>query len=76
MNVSITGFEGSAGVRYFPKWTELAVTGSIIAAGFALFGMAVKYLPIFPQEEHVHEPVTENESALPDVSAVMEHAGD
>jgi hypothetical protein len=38
--------------------------------------MAVKYLPIFPQKEHVHEPVTENESALPDVSAVMEHAGD
>ncbi len=27
MNVSITGFEGSTGVRYFPKWTELAVTG-------------------------------------------------
>ena len=48
MNVSITGFEGSTGVRYFPKWTELAVTGMIISAGFALFGLAVKYLPIFP----------------------------
>ena len=59
MNVSITGFEGSTGVRYFPKWTELAVTGMIIAAGFALFGMAVKYLPIFPKEELAHEPVTE-----------------
>jgi Ni/Fe-hydrogenase subunit HybB-like protein len=76
MNVSITGFEGSTGVRYFPKWTELAVTGSIIAVGFALFGLAVKYLPIFPKEELSHEPVVENESALPDVSAVMEHAGD
>ena len=31
MNVSITGFEGSTGVRYFPKWSELAVTGMIIA---------------------------------------------
>ena len=31
MNVSITGFEGSTGVRYFPKWTELAVTGMIIS---------------------------------------------
>ena len=55
MNVSITGFEGSTGVRYFPKWTELAVTGSIIAAGFALFGLAVKYLPIFPKEELARE---------------------
>jgi hypothetical protein len=24
----------------------------IIAMGFALFGVAVKYLPIFPEEEH------------------------
>ena len=51
LNVSITGFEGSTGVHYFPKWTELAVTGMIIAVGFALFGLAVKYLPIFPDEE-------------------------
>src|ERR1700751_1986739 len=50
MNVSIAGFEGSTGVRYFPKWSELAVTAMIIAAGFALFGMAVKYFAIFPQE--------------------------
>jgi len=76
MNVSITGFEGSTGVRYFPKWTELAVTGMIIAAGFALFGMAVKYLPIFPKEELAHDEVAELDSEEPAVSAVMEHAGD
>jgi Ni/Fe-hydrogenase subunit HybB-like protein len=85
MNVSITGFEGSTGVRYFPKWTELAVTGMIIAAGFALFGMAVKYLPIFPREECVQEPaeidaaemeVSPVEVPRAQVSAVMEHAGD
>ena len=35
-------------MHYMPKWTEIAVTGAIIAAGFALFGLAVKYLPIFP----------------------------
>jgi len=75
MNVSITGFEGSTGVRYFPKWSELAVTGMIIAAGFALFGLAVKYLPIFPKEELVHEGVTEPD-VLPVTSAVLEHAGD
>lgn len=52
LNVSITGLESSAGVHYVPKWTELAITGAIIAAGFALFGLATKYLPIFPTEEH------------------------
>jgi Ni/Fe-hydrogenase subunit HybB-like protein len=51
LNVSITGLEASAGVRYIPKWTELAITAAIIAAGFALFGLAAKYLPIFPAEE-------------------------
>jgi len=75
MNVSITGFEGSTGVRYFPKWTELAVTGMIIAAGFALFGLAVKYLPIFPEHEFASEPVAETASA-PAELPVLEHAGD
>ena len=51
LNVSITGMEGAAGVHYVPKWTEMAVTGMIVAMGFALFGMAAKYLPIFPAEE-------------------------
>jgi Ni/Fe-hydrogenase subunit HybB-like protein len=48
LNVSITGMEASAGLHYVPRWTEFAVTGSIIGAGFAIFGLAAKYLPIFP----------------------------
>ena len=47
LNVSITGMEASAGIHYIPRWTEIAVTASIIAIGFAAFGLAVKYLPIF-----------------------------
>jgi Ni/Fe-hydrogenase subunit HybB-like protein len=75
MNVSITGFEGSTGVRYFPKWTELAVTGMIIAGGFALFALAVKYLPIFPKEHlPAQEPVHEN--AVSAVTPALENAGD
>ena len=35
-----------------PKWTEFSITLMIIAVGFALFGVAVKYLPIFPEEKH------------------------
>lgn len=76
MNVSITGFEGSTGVRYFPKWSELAVTGMIIAIGFALFGLAVKYLPIFPKEEEAAEQVLDPDSAVEVGAAVLEHAGD
>ena len=68
------GTEGSTGVRYFPKWSELAVTGMIIGIGFAAFGLAVKYLPIFPKEEVAVENSPEPSSVA--VGAVMEHAGD
>ena len=72
LNVSITGMETSAGLRYIPKWTEIAVTGAIIAAGFALFGLAVKYLPIFPAQQH---PTVINTKPIA-IAAVLEHAGD
>lgn len=47
LNVSITGMERAAGVRYFPSWMELVVSLALVAAGFAIFGWAVRYLPIF-----------------------------
>jgi Ni/Fe-hydrogenase subunit HybB-like protein len=72
LNVSITGLESAAGMHYVPKWTEIAVTGAIIAAGFALFGLAEKYLPIFPAEEP--HRVVESQRAL--AAQVLEHAGD
>jgi len=49
LNVSITGMERAAGVTYFPSWMEVAVSLALVAAGFALFGLAVRYLPIFPE---------------------------
>jgi len=51
INVAITGMDRSSGVHYFPSATELAVTASIVAAGFLLFGLAVKYLDVFPRED-------------------------
>jgi Ni/Fe-hydrogenase subunit HybB-like protein len=72
LNVSITGLESAAGMHYVPKWTEVAVTGAIIAAGFALFGFAAKYLPIFPAEES--HPVAEPEAI--GATPVLGHAGD
>jgi Ni/Fe-hydrogenase subunit HybB-like protein len=73
LNVSITGMETAAGMHYVPRWTEISVTGAIIAAGFALFGMAVKYLPIFPAEEHA--TVVFPESPVARMTA-LENAGD
>jgi len=72
LNVSITGLESAAGMHYVPKWTEVAVTGAIIAAGFALFGFAAKYLPIFPAEESHPLAQLEVIGATP----VLGHAGD
>lgn len=51
INVTITGMDRASGVNYFPSWSELAVTASIVAMGFLLFGLAVKYLEVFPSEE-------------------------
>ena len=47
LNVSITGMEAAAGVHYFPRFTEIAITAAIVAAGFVAFALAVKHLPIF-----------------------------
>lgn len=47
MNIAITGMERSAGVHYFPKWQELAITLGLVALAFSLFWLAVKYLPVY-----------------------------
>lgn len=56
LNVSIMGMEAASGTTYIPKWTEIMITLSVVAAGFAIFRMAVKYLPVFAEPEHeAHE---------------------
>jgi Ni/Fe-hydrogenase subunit HybB-like protein len=56
LNVSITGLEHWAGRHYLPSWLEFSVTAAMVAAGFALFGLAVQHLPIF-EDERQHQPV-------------------
>jgi Ni/Fe-hydrogenase subunit HybB-like protein len=73
LNVTITGVETAVGARYAPKWTEVVITAMFVALGFAIFGLAVKYLPIFP-EEKAHIPAL-REPAFAEV-AVPVHAGD
>lgn len=60
LNVTMTSLEQYYATRfgehYFPGVMEIAVTVSIVTAGFWLFSLAVRYLPIFPEhEEHVLE---------------------
>jgi Ni/Fe-hydrogenase subunit HybB-like protein len=57
LNVSITGMEASSGTHYFPRWTEVSVTLSLVGAGFLVFALAVRYLGVF--EPHVHTKTTE-----------------
>jgi len=74
LNVSVTGFETWVGHHYIPRWTEFMITLSIITAGFALFGLAVKYLPIFPAE---HGQDSDRELIQGSIVApVLRHAGD
>jgi len=47
LNVSITGLEYSAHAHYFPKWTEVAVTLSLVGTMFLFFALAVRYLNVF-----------------------------
>jgi Ni/Fe-hydrogenase subunit HybB-like protein len=76
LNVSLTGFETYVGHHYMPKWTEFSVTLMIIAAGFALFGLAVKYLPIFPGERQAVTQSVRIETRAVGAAAVLDHAGD
>ena len=76
LNVSLIGFETYVGHHYVPKWTEFCVTLMIVAAGFALFGLAVKYLPIFPEEKYPRKQHLGIEPAPAVPAAVLSHAGD
>jgi Ni/Fe-hydrogenase subunit HybB-like protein len=49
LNVSVTGMEAAAGVQYVPSWMELTVSLGLVAVGFGLFALAVRYLPVFPE---------------------------
>ena len=47
LNVGTTGLEAGSGTHYLPKWSEVAVTLSIVAAGFAIFRVIAQYFPVF-----------------------------
>jgi Ni/Fe-hydrogenase subunit HybB-like protein len=52
LNVGTTGLEAGSGTHYIPRWSEVAVTLSIVAAGFAIFRLIAQYFPIFEAQSH------------------------
>lgn len=72
LNVATTGMERSSGVHYIPRWSEVAVTLSIVGVGIVIFTLAMKYLPIF-SSKHAPQAVAERASS-PSVATVPELA--
>jgi Ni/Fe-hydrogenase subunit HybB-like protein len=65
LNVAVTGMERAAGVRYLPSWMEVAVSVGLVAVGFAVFALAARHLPIFPETAaDAAEPTEESPGAL------------
>ena len=70
LNVGVTALEATSGASYVPKWSEIAVTLSIVAAGFAIFRVIAEYFPIFERVAHAAEvaPVPEPEKVHAEVA--------
>jgi len=49
LNVSINALQAAMGTHYIPKWTELASSVLVIAAGVVAFRYAVIHLDILPK---------------------------
>jgi Ni/Fe-hydrogenase subunit HybB-like protein len=56
LNVSVTGLERASGTHYTPSWMEVTVSVGLVAVGFAVFALAVRYLPVFPAHADAPEP--------------------
>ncbi|MHC4134060.1 MAG: NrfD/PsrC family molybdoenzyme membrane anchor subunit [Planctomycetota bacterium] len=55
LNVSITGFESAQGGHYMPALSEVLITLMLVALGVGAFGLAVKYLNVYPEMEETPE---------------------
>jgi Ni/Fe-hydrogenase subunit HybB-like protein len=62
LNVGTTGLEAGSGTHYVPRWSEVAVTLSIVAAGFAIFRMIAQYFPIFEAHSGEKAPTEAEET--------------
>jgi Ni/Fe-hydrogenase subunit HybB-like protein len=75
LNIAITGVENAVGGRYTPKWTEVIITAMFVALGFAIFGLAARFLPIFPEEKEHAVTLPKLEGVRAEMPVPV-HAGD
>jgi len=71
MNTGISGMEAWAGKSYFPSWMEIAVTLSIVVAGFVVFALAAKHLPLFSEEKR-HQQLLPTRAWIEDLKMVSQ----
>ena len=69
LNVGTTGLEAGSGTHYVPKWSEVAITLSIVAMGFAIFRVIAQYFPVFEAHSPVHEAPKQEETEGDPVAA-------
>jgi Ni/Fe-hydrogenase subunit HybB-like protein len=62
LNVGSTGLEAGSGTHYIPRWSEVAVTLSIVAAGFLIFRLVAQYFPIFEAHSAERAPAEVEET--------------
>jgi len=62
LNVTITGLAGASGSHYFPSAMEIFISIFLVGIGFALFGLAARYLPVFRhgEEQAVEEKLSKD----------------
>jgi Ni/Fe-hydrogenase subunit HybB-like protein len=75
LNVGVTALESGSGVHYVPRWSEVAVTLSIVAVGFATFRAIAQYFPVFEPVEvgkAIFSSANNVGQALPPANAVEE----
>ena len=51
LNVSVTGMERAAGAHYVPSVMEITVSIALIGIAMAVFALASRFLPIFPESK-------------------------
>jgi Ni/Fe-hydrogenase subunit HybB-like protein len=51
LNVSWIVLLPYSGKIYFPPWMEIVVSITFIIVGIFAFGLAARYLPVFPDED-------------------------
>jgi Ni/Fe-hydrogenase subunit HybB-like protein len=49
-SVALVAQQAPAGASYFPSWMEIVISVAAVAAGILLFVLAVRFLPILPEE--------------------------